>query len=49
MTAAIESLPPAAAGAETVFTAMPLAPGIAIAPLRFHAPDEPDVPVRRSA
>lgn len=49
MTSPVEPLPPAAAPAETVLTAMPLAPGIAIAPLRFHAPDEPDVPVRRIA
>lgn len=35
--------------AETVLTAMPLAPGIAVAPLRLHAPDEPAVPLRRIA
>ena len=33
--------------AETVLTAMPLSPGIAVAPLRLHAPDEPAVPLRR--
>jgi phosphotransferase system enzyme I (PtsI) len=32
---------------ETVLTAMPLSPGIAVAPVRLHAPDEPSVPLRR--
>lgn len=34
---------------ETVLTAMPLSPGIAVAPIRLHAPDEPSVPLRRIA